>query len=246
MDLEQPRGIGGRLVALRYHLADFNLLLRRQFRTAAADAPLFAGGIQSSLGPLFEQRPFELGERPDHLHHHSACWCGRVDGFGQTAESRSGFPKPLHNREHVAKRPRQPVEFPDYEHITLAQLVEQPVKFWPIPTSTGRLLPVDPLTSSGLERRHLDGGVLIVGGDSGVADLQCSNVSPIELVTQYLFATQEAQQINFLSGGCTTGRLRNTASARKSPRIGAIGRSDSVGANFRIHRHPPGIVGRNR
>jgi len=43
----------------------------------------------------------------------------------------------------------------------------------------------------------LDGGVLIVGGDSGVADLYRSNVSPMETVTLYLFATQEAQQINF-------------------------------------------------
>lgn len=65
MDLEQPGGVGGRLVALRYHLADFNLLLRRQLRTASADAALFAGGIQSGLCPFFAYCPFELGERPD-------------------------------------------------------------------------------------------------------------------------------------------------------------------------------------
>ena len=66
------------------------------------------------------------------------------------AESRSCFPEPLHDREHVAERPRQPVEFPDYEHITLAKLVKQPVKFRPIPTSTGGLLPIDPLAPLGL------------------------------------------------------------------------------------------------
>jgi hypothetical protein len=38
MDLEQPCGAGGRLVALRYHLADFSLLLRRQLWPASADA----------------------------------------------------------------------------------------------------------------------------------------------------------------------------------------------------------------
>jgi hypothetical protein len=38
----------------------------------------------------------------------------------------------------------------------------------------------------------LDSGVLIVSRDSGVAYLHCSNVSPIESVTQYLFATKEA------------------------------------------------------
>ena len=120
MDLEQTRGVGGRLVALRYHLADFNLLLRRKLWTASADAPLFAGGIQSSLGPLFEHRPFELGECPDHLHHHPACRCRRVDGFGQTAEARPGFAEALHDRKYIAEGARQPDEFSNYEHITLA------------------------------------------------------------------------------------------------------------------------------
>jgi integrase len=50
MDLEQPRGVG-RLIALGYHLADFNLLLRRHHRTASADASLFAGGVQSGPWP---------------------------------------------------------------------------------------------------------------------------------------------------------------------------------------------------
>ena len=113
------------------------------------------------------------------------------------AESRSCFPEPLHDREHVAERPRQPVEFPHDKHITLAKLVEQPLKLGTIPTSTRRLLPIDPLAPSSLERGHLDGRVLIVGRDSGLADLHCSNVSPIELVMQYRFATQEAPQINF-------------------------------------------------
>lgn len=53
MDLEQPCGIGGSLVALRYHFADFSLLLKRQLRMAAAYAPLFTGGIQSGFGSLF-------------------------------------------------------------------------------------------------------------------------------------------------------------------------------------------------
>ena len=37
MDLEEPGGIGGRLVALRHHLADFGLLLVRQLGAATAD-----------------------------------------------------------------------------------------------------------------------------------------------------------------------------------------------------------------
>src|ERR1022692_4513396 len=52
----------------------------------------------------------------------------------------------------------------------------------------------DAFATSGLQRCHLGGGVLIVGGDSGVADLHCTNVSPIEPLMQYLFATQESPQ----------------------------------------------------
>ena len=47
------------------------------------------------------------------------------------ATLRSRFPEPLHNREHVEERPRQPVEFPDYEHIIPGKLVKQPVKLRP-------------------------------------------------------------------------------------------------------------------
>ena len=195
--LEQPRGVGGRLVALRYHLADFNLLLRRQLWAASADAPLFAGSTQPGLGPFSQHGPLELRECTNHLHHHSACRCRRVDGFGQTAEARPGFTEPLHDREYIAEGARQPVQFPDHQHITLAELVQKPVKFWPVPASAGGLFPIDAFAPGGLESRHLDGGVLIVGGDSGVADLHCSNVSPIESVTQYLFATHKAQKINF-------------------------------------------------
>jgi len=111
-------------VALGYHLADFNLLLRRQLWTASADPSIFAGGIQTCLGSFLEHCSFELGKRPDHLHHHSTCRCGRVDGFCQAAKPRFGIRKPLHDDQHVTERPGQPVEFPDHEHITLAKLVE--------------------------------------------------------------------------------------------------------------------------
>ena len=83
--------------------------------------------------------------------------------------------------------------FQTTRHVTLAELIQKPVKFWPIPSSSGSLLFIDALATGGLQSRHLDGGVLIVGGDSGVADLHCSNVSPFNILMQYLFATREPQ-----------------------------------------------------
>src|ERR1017187_298257 len=114
------------------------------------------------------------------------------------------------------------------------------MKFWPLPSSSGSLLFVDALATGGLQSRHLDGGVLIVGGDSGVADLHCSNVSPFNMILQYLFATREPQQAGMMPIRCTTARLRNTASARKSLLIGAIEAGAIPGGfrtNFRIRRY---------
>src|ERR1039457_2010644 len=83
------------------------------------------------------------------------------------------------------------------------------MKFWPLPSSSGSLLFVDALATGGLQSRHLDGGVLIVGGDSGVADLHCSNVSPFNMIMQYLFATREPQQTREVLGCCKIARLCN-------------------------------------
>lgn len=81
------------------------------------------------------------------------------------------------------------------EHVAFAELIENPVEFGPVPASSGGLLTIDALAPSGFERSHLGSGVLFVGGDSGVADQNCTNVSPIELVMHYLFATQETSEM---------------------------------------------------
>jgi hypothetical protein len=98
-------------------------------RSASANSSLLAGGIQTGLGSLFEHGPFELCESTHHLHHHSTCRGGRVDRFGQAAESGSGFAKAFHNREHITKGARQPVQLPHHEHVCLAESIEKPMKF---------------------------------------------------------------------------------------------------------------------
>src|SRR5438034_8408571 len=68
------------------------------------------------------------------------------------------------------------------------------MKFGSVPASAGGLLTIHPLAPGSFERRHLGGGVLVVGGHSGVANQHCTKVSRIELLMQYLFATRESQQ----------------------------------------------------
>jgi len=118
---------------------------------------------------------------------------GGVDGLGQAAKSGFNLRQPLHKNEHIAERTREPVELPDHEDITLAEMIQQPVKFGPVPASAGGLFTIDARATGGLERRRLGRGVLLDGGDTGVANQHCINVSPIPLITQYLYATHKPQ-----------------------------------------------------
>ena len=160
--------------------------------TNAAAAPfLLTGGIDSGLSAFPQHGALELREGPHHLHHHPAGRSGRVDGLGQATKSRAGFPELLHDREHVAQRAREPIQLPDNDHITGAELMEEPEELGPVPTSAGNLLTVDALAPRRFERRHLSRGVLIVRGNAGVTDQHCVTVLQNTLVLQYLFATSK-------------------------------------------------------
>ena len=54
------------------------------------------------------------------------------------------------------------IEFPHYEHISFAELIEEQVQFRPVPPSPGRLLAINRLTSGRLQSLHLRGGFLIL------------------------------------------------------------------------------------
>ena len=56
------------------------------------------------------------------------------------------------DREHVAQGAQQPVELPDNDYITGAELMEEPQKLGPVPTSAGNLLAEDALATRRSER----------------------------------------------------------------------------------------------
>lgn len=49
-------------------------------------------------------------------------------------------------------------EFPHHQHVALSELIEKPVEFGPVPTSTRGLLTIHALAPGSFERRHLGGG----------------------------------------------------------------------------------------
>ena len=103
-------------------------------------------------------------------------------------KSSFGLGQVLHDDQHLPQRTREPVEFPDHQHVTLAQLIQQPVQFGAVPTSARCLLAKDALAPRCFERGYLRRGVLIVGRDPGIADQYCAKVSPMISIKQQLFA----------------------------------------------------------
>ena len=156
---------------------------------AWGDATFLTGSFKSGPGAFPKHGPFELGEGADHLHHHPSCGGGRVDGLGQAAESRAGLLDALHDREHVAKGAREPVQLLDDEHVTGPQLIEETLELGPVPTAARDLLAKEALASGSFEHQGLSGSVLVVFGDSGITEQHCIKVSPIESLMQYFSAT---------------------------------------------------------
>jgi hypothetical protein len=122
-----------------------------------ADPSFRPGGSEARRRPLADHRPLELGEGSDHLHHHPAGRGGGVDVLGNGTEARARGADPLHDVQHVLERARQAVELPDDDGIALAQMVEQSMQLWPIPTPAGRGLLEQAFATGGFERFRLQG-----------------------------------------------------------------------------------------
>src|SRR4029077_20500307 len=103
---------------------DFAALSRIELLAPAPDAAFSARRGQTGGRPFADHGAFELGEATDHLHHHATRWRRGVDRLGDRAEAGAGGADSLHDVEYVFQRPRQAVELPDNDNITLAQLVE--------------------------------------------------------------------------------------------------------------------------
>src|SRR3546814_4447002 len=89
---------------------------------SSADPPFGTCLGKAGAGAFADHGPLELGEASHHLHHHPPCRGGGVDRFGQRTKARSRELDPLHDVQHVLQAARQPVELPDDDDISLAQL----------------------------------------------------------------------------------------------------------------------------
>lgn len=195
MHPEQPGGIGGSLAARLHEVDDFLLLLRGQLGASAPDPAFLPGGFKPATGALAEHGPLELGERADNLHHHPPGGSGGVNGLGKALE---GGPCPfdlIEDEQQVFERPGEPVELPDDQHVPLAQVVKQALQLGPIPAPPGSHLLKDSFTPGSLKRANLEDGILVLGGNAGVADAHgCKILLPFGFTLQRVFATHKPLQ----------------------------------------------------
>jgi hypothetical protein len=103
-------------------------------------------------------------------------WCG--PGLAERAQAGSGVAQLLGSLEQVTGRARQPAKAIDHDHILLAHMVEQAGQLRPVTPHAGELLLVEAPAAGLLERGALQGEVLVVGADPGVAHEHGRSVAP--------------------------------------------------------------------
>jgi len=160
--------------------SDLCLLLRRQLWTPTPNPAFLAGSIQSRFGSFLEHGLLEFSEGPLPS---ASSFDPRVwscQSLPSKCEIPPRLPKPLHDGQHVTEGAREPIKFPHHQYVVFSELIEKPVEFGPVPASTRGLLAKDASAAGSFQRHPLRRGVLVVGGDSSVADQHCTNVSPIE------------------------------------------------------------------
>jgi hypothetical protein len=90
-------------------------------RASAEAAPRARRG-QARLGALADEIALELGQRPKHVEHQFAtARCG-VEVFLKTLEPDAALREVADHLDEMAKGPAQAVEFPDHQHVALAEM----------------------------------------------------------------------------------------------------------------------------
>ena len=158
--------------ALFDKLAGMCDLLRCQRRWRAELNTTGFGGFSASLGAVDDEGAIEFSQAGKDGEHHAP---GRAGGIsprlGQTAQVCACTLNALGNVEQVAGAACQAIEPGDEDNIALAKVIEQTAQFRTLTLGTGDLLGIEATTTNIRELFALEGEVLGVGADAGVAEV---------------------------------------------------------------------------
>ncbi len=132
--------------------------------------PARLGGGDTLKLALAAQAGLELGEHAEHV---EECLASGGRGVHRLLGRLQRHPLGLqlmHDVLQILHRPGQAIDAGDDQGVALAQEVEQDLQLAPpVAAGTGGLLGADDVAAGRLQRRALDGEILVDGADAGVA-----------------------------------------------------------------------------
>ena len=77
---------------------------------------------------------------------------GLISVFSGKAEASARLVDLVEDEQQILERARQPIEFPNGEHVAGSEPIKHMVQFGPIPGAAGEAFLIDALAASGLKR----------------------------------------------------------------------------------------------
>jgi hypothetical protein len=137
----------------------------RHHRGAAASP----GGGQPGGGAFADEVAFELGQGREHVEDELAAGGGGIYRLLEAAEADPTLSQAGNGVDQMAQGAAEPVELPDDQGVARAQLVQDLGEGGPVGVGATGGLGEDPVAAGPLEGVDLELGVLVGGGDTGIA-----------------------------------------------------------------------------
>ena len=151
------------------HLLGHLELVVSQHAWPAAVAAAGPSRGQPGGGPFADQVAFELGQGGEDMKDELTAGSGGVDRLLQTAEPDPTLGELSDGVDQMPQGAAEPVEFPDDQGVAGPQLVQDLLEDGPVGAGAAGGLGEHPVAASTLEGVDLKLGVLVSGGDAGIA-----------------------------------------------------------------------------
>jgi hypothetical protein len=151
-------------------LAGFGKFLRGYDDLSATASAAFFCGLQTGTCSFPDQIALELRQRAEQVEDQATAGCRGVDVFGDGSEADAFGLQFGDDLDEVLHRPAEAVELPDCERIAVPNVADRLRQSGPVSFHAGCLILEQPFATCFAQSVELQGGVLLAGGDSCIAD----------------------------------------------------------------------------
>jgi hypothetical protein len=120
--------------------------------------------------PLTDEVAFELGQGGEDMEHELAAGGGGVDRLLQAAEPDAAVGQPGDGVDQMPQGPAEAVQLPDDQGVARPELVQELLQGGAVGTGAAGRLGEHPVAAGALQGVDLELGVLVGGGDAGIAE----------------------------------------------------------------------------